>query len=99
MAENNDLARAGEVADGFGRALRALRVAAGLSQARLAARIGVPQTRVSEWESDPVRHSPAWRYVVRLAFALRVSTDAFTRPPPEQVDTLPPPGRKAKSKT
>jgi transcriptional regulator with XRE-family HTH domain len=66
---------AGAVAERFPDRLRELREAAGLSQGELAARAGISQPRITEYERG--RRSPTWESVVRLAMILGVSTDAF----------------------
>jgi DNA-binding XRE family transcriptional regulator len=64
-----------EQSTGFGRRLRALREAAGLSQAALAAQAGVSRNTVGNLEGD--WNEPTWPLVLRLASVLGVSTEAF----------------------
>ena len=53
--------------------LRAYRVAAGLTQADLALRVGVSQSAISDWETGET--TPSVRSIVLLAGALGISTD------------------------
>jgi transcriptional regulator with XRE-family HTH domain len=71
MAEKKDdpVPDADRIAAGFGRRLAALREQAGaISQKELAARSGVPQPRIAEYELG--KRLPTWPNVVRLALAL-----------------------------
>jgi transcriptional regulator with XRE-family HTH domain len=52
----------------LGEAIRAARQAAGLTQVELAARLGVAQSRLSEWERGAV--VPGTPHLVRLTEAL-----------------------------
>ncbi len=63
----------------FGRRLRELREAAGLSQKELADRMGVQQTAVSWWERG--RREPSFGNAVKLAEALGVNVLAFLEEP------------------
>ena len=65
--------------DAFGPRLRAIREAAGLTQAQLAERLGVSVPRVSDLERG--RREPGWRVLLSIADALAVPLDAF-RPKP-----------------
>ena len=62
----------------FGRRLRELRLATGLSQKDLAGRLGVPQSAVSQWEAGV--HSPAATDVPDLAAALGVDPGELFKP-------------------
>lgn len=85
MSETDALARAGEISRRFSARLRELRLRAGLSQAELGQRIGVPQSRIGEWETCRGRTGgpayPTWEQVVRLSLILDVPTDTFQREP------------------
>ena len=59
----------------FGRRLREVREAAGLTQAALAELVDVHPPEVSRLESGAVE--PTWPTVLKLAEALGVATDAF----------------------
>jgi transcriptional regulator with XRE-family HTH domain len=52
-----------------GELIRGMRVTAGLSQAQLAARIGVGQPRIAELEVGAGRHGPSWDVMERIAAA------------------------------
>lgn len=96
--------RAKVAAGWFGARLREVRSARGISQKRLGEMIGVPQSRIAEWEApsdSPGKPplGPAWEYVVRCALALDVSTDAFLRAPASDQPPTLPAGRKADGKT
>ena len=60
---------------GFGARLKALRTAAGLTQEQLATRVGMKVGNIGRLESGG--REPAWETVIRLAKALKVSTDEF----------------------
>ncbi|CAN0292558.1 unnamed protein product [Phaeothamnion confervicola] len=77
-----DLEYAEQVAERFGARLRELRSKAGITQAALGKKCGVRQASIAEYERG--RSSPSWPYVVRLAFALGVTPDAFTAIPGEK---------------
>jgi transcriptional regulator with XRE-family HTH domain len=63
----------------FGRRLRELRAAAGLTLARLAERSGLhPQAIV---KLERAEREPAWSTVIALAEALGVGCQAFLEPP------------------
>jgi HTH-type transcriptional regulator / antitoxin HipB len=53
----------------FGRAVRAMREAAGLSQNELAARVGMKQPAIARIETSQ-GSAPQWRTLDRIAFAL-----------------------------
>jgi DNA-binding transcriptional regulator YiaG len=53
----------------FGTRLRAYRLAAGLSLAELARRIGTPLSVVADWERAPV-NGPTWRMLIKLVHVL-----------------------------
>jgi transcriptional regulator with XRE-family HTH domain len=59
----------------FGERLRAIRRAAGLTQVELAARSGVSQPSISQYEAGDTE--PAWSTVAALCRALGVTPDAF----------------------
>jgi len=61
--------------DSFGTRLKRLRAAAGLTQAALADRAGVPLTTLRNWEHD--RREPLVTTAGKLARALGVSVDAL----------------------
>jgi transcriptional regulator with XRE-family HTH domain len=63
------------MADGFGRRLKELREAAGLTQESLARAADVSVSSVSKLEQRDL--DPAWSTVQALARALGVSTEAF----------------------
>ena len=58
-----------------GQNLRALRIAAGLTQAQLAMRAGVPQRSVARWESGASFRLPTVTAASRLAKALGATVD------------------------
>jgi transcriptional regulator with XRE-family HTH domain len=60
---------------GFGERLRALRVAAGMTQQELADKAEMHSQSVNRLERGG--RSPSWEIVLRLAQALGVSTDDF----------------------
>lgn len=60
---------------GFGPRLRRLRLAAGWTQAALAARAGVSRRAVIKWERG--EREPSWPAVVALARALGVGVERF----------------------
>lgn len=60
-------------ASAFRRNMRWIRVARGLTQAQLAARLGLPRPCITRWESD-VR-TPSLENIVKIADALDVSLD------------------------
>lgn len=59
----------------IGKAMADARVRAGLSQYRLAARSGVEQNYISQYERD--KHVPSITNTVRLADALGISIDEY----------------------
>lgn len=61
----------------FGQRLRELRAAAGLTQAQLAERAGVPHSYYGDLERGR-RPNPQWDTVRRLAAALGVTPNNFT---------------------
>ena len=63
----------------FGRRLKELRQKAGLSQAALAAKVGIPQSAVSQWESGI--HAPAVIDIPDIAAALGVAPGVLFKPP------------------
>jgi transcriptional regulator with XRE-family HTH domain len=64
---------------GFGRRLRLLRLAAGLTQQELAMRAGLHISTETKIEQEV--QEPTWPKVVALARALGVSVAAFDEPP------------------
>jgi transcriptional regulator with XRE-family HTH domain len=62
----------------FGSILRDLRAKKNLGQGELAKKIGVPQSRVCEWEYD--RGMPKWSTLIRLAAVFEVPLDIFATP-------------------
>jgi transcriptional regulator with XRE-family HTH domain len=62
----------------FGSRVRLVRRALGLTQAQLAARIGVAEATVRSWETDRAHPQPRW--LRRLAKALGVSVEDLTAP-------------------
>jgi transcriptional regulator with XRE-family HTH domain len=68
-----------EPARWFGRRLRELREAAGLTQQALAERVGVKWETISRWERGD--REPNWSNILGLAQALGVDCTAFTQPP------------------
>lgn len=73
--------RAGRYAAWFGPRLKELRGKAGLSQAALAERAGVSQSRIAEYESATTRYRPTWETVIRCSLALEVDPAVFLREP------------------
>lgn len=57
--------------------LKAYRKAAGISQEELAARLGVSQVAISQWESG--RTHPAFEKIIRLADILGVTIDELVK--------------------
>ena len=70
---------AARVANRFGPRLRELRTAAGLSQKGLAEIAGIRQASIAAYEL--CQTSAGWPQVIRLAHALGVTPDTFTREP------------------
>jgi len=70
---------ADDVAARFPARLKELRTTAGLSQAALAERAGLPQPTISAYERGA--NAPPWAAVVSLADALGVTADAFRAAP------------------
>lgn len=70
-----DLAKDKRDTTGFGARLKALREAAGLTQQQLADLVGMKAQNVTRLETGG--REPAWETVIRLAKALKVSTDDF----------------------
>ena len=66
-------------ADYFGRRLRELREAAGLTQQELANRAGIKLGGVRDLEQS--RNNPTWPTVLALCNALGVKCEAFTQEP------------------
>lgn len=62
----------------FGKRLRALREAEGLTLIELAQRIGIPYQNIARLERS--EREPVWGTVLKLAKALEVTPDAFTDP-------------------
>jgi transcriptional regulator with XRE-family HTH domain len=77
-----------------GARLQALRLAAGLTQAELAEKIGVHRVAVARWEGD--EREPNWSNVVALAKALGVDCRAFTEEPSTEATEPRKPGRPRK---
>jgi transcriptional regulator with XRE-family HTH domain len=76
-------------ATGFGGKLRALREAAGLTQAQLAERAGMHLHGITKLEQGD--REPAWATVLLLARTLGVSCEAFAGDePPGEVEPAPP---------
>jgi transcriptional regulator with XRE-family HTH domain len=67
---------------GFGRRLRELREAAGLTQTELADKVGMVYQAIAKYERAATE--PSWSVVVRLADAMSVSTDDFREPDTDQ---------------
>jgi transcriptional regulator with XRE-family HTH domain len=63
----------------FGKRLRELRAAAGLTQRQLAERAGLTREGVAYLETG--RHDPRWTTVVALCVALDITSDQFLKPP------------------
>jgi transcriptional regulator with XRE-family HTH domain len=63
----------------FGARLKALREQAGLTQKQLAAKAGVSQRGIANWELG--LRDPAWTNVLKLAEALGVEVGAFVGGP------------------
>lgn len=59
----------------FGRRLRVLREAAGLTQEELAARVNIPYQSIARYERGEVE--PTWPRVITFAEALGVEVGAF----------------------
>ena len=53
--------------------IKKLRVAAGLTQTELAARVGTDQVRISRWETGKVK--PSYGMLIKLAAALGVTVN------------------------
>ena len=66
---------------GFGARLKALRLAARLTQEQLADKAGMLPQHITRLERGG--RSPTWETVLRLSKALGVSTDAFKQPEDE----------------
>lgn len=60
---------------GFGERLKAIRIAAGLTQEQLAERVGMKPTNITRLEKGG--RTPGWDTVLKLAEALNVSLDEF----------------------
>ena len=69
------VAKSEQAGTGFGVKLRALRLAAGLTQQELADRVGTNTVGLSRLENGAVL--PSWDTAVRIAAALGVSLDEF----------------------
>lgn len=69
------LAERKKEATGFGPRLRALRLAAGLTQKQLADRVGMHYQNLARLERGT--RGPSWETVLKLADALGVSTEEF----------------------
>ncbi len=78
----------------FSDRLRALRIAAGLTQEGLARAADLSTTTVAKLERLPM--GPAWETVVKLAEALGVSLDAFKDAPAADPSIKPPPAEEPK---
>lgn len=78
----------------FGDRMRELREAAGLTQAALAEKLGVPQSAISQWEGG--RHAPPVTSVPDLAKALGVEAGELFKPATKAkpVKRDPPPKRR-----
>ena len=68
---------AAAVAAEFGPRLRAARIAAGLTQTDLGREIGLPPSRISEWESGI--GAPKWEYVLRVCAALKIPVSRLAK--------------------
>jgi transcriptional regulator with XRE-family HTH domain len=66
----------------FGARLKELREQAGISQKELAARAGLGQRSISNWEQG--MREPSWPNVVALSETLGVSCEAFLQSPTTQ---------------
>jgi transcriptional regulator with XRE-family HTH domain len=82
----------------FGKTLRGVREAAGLSQTQLAARASVSIDSLRNWEQDRVL--PKIDAVTKLARALDVSLDRFAVEPAEDLGAVEeaPPARRGKGR-
>lgn len=69
------LAKEKQDTTGFGDRLRAIRLAAGLTQEKLAGRLGMKTTSITRLELGG--RTPSWETVIRIAKALGASTDDF----------------------
>ena len=74
-------AEAARQAKWFGPRLKELRAARGLSQAALAKKAGMAQSKIGEYESPTTAYLPSWETVLRLSFALGVAPAEFLIPP------------------
>jgi len=63
----------------FGRRLKELRSAAGLTQPVLAEKVGMSKSGLADLEQG--RYQPSWDTVVKLAAALGCSCEAFQQAP------------------
>jgi len=66
----------------FGERLAALREAAGLTQAQVAAQLGITQHAYAYWERNPVALRP--EQLLQLAAALHTNVEALVGQPPAQ---------------
>ena len=78
----------------FGRALKKLRVDAGLTQQQLEERSGVNRTTIADLEASPMKQ-PRWETVTRLADGLGIGLDSFVdaarryvEPPVDRLESL-----------
>ena len=69
------LAKEKQDTTGFGERLKALRLAAGLTQEKLAEQIGMRPQHLTRLETGG--RTPSWETVLRIAKALNVSLDEF----------------------
>jgi transcriptional regulator with XRE-family HTH domain len=63
----------------FGKRLRELRAAAGLTQTQLAERAGLSLKGVAQWERG--EREPGWSSILAICKALGVGCETFTQPP------------------
>jgi transcriptional regulator with XRE-family HTH domain len=76
----------------FGEKLKSLRLAAGLTQAQLADRSGVPLGTIRDYEQG--KRDPALSAAQKLARGLGASLSSFEEPP----DRAPPKGKRRRGK-
>lgn len=69
----------------FGRRLKAIREAAGLTQTQLGERVGMFGSVIARLELG--QREPGWQTVLRLGEALGVGPEAFVEPPDQKPDS------------
>lgn len=72
------MAKRRKEATGFGRRLRELRKARGLTQTDVGERLDMPQTVIARYEGGHT--DPTWAMVLRIAKALGVKPNDFLEP-------------------